>query len=239
MLKSTRVAILLVLAFPIIVLGHASAQQPKVKGVLANSPQAKALVDKQAELFRPNPNMGDLTKGIGGGEKLKKAWADKVGKDRNGAGAGESEIAKAQQAKERAVEKYKRLVRDKAGYSKQVEAKRSIEGVEKYIENLKNGKVKIKSNVREPLLQFSALKATGDFGMIGEGIVVVQVIDKKTAIIRMMDRRKKDLYWIELDTSDVVDGKEYWLKGLVECVGTKRYTTVTGATHTVQHLRMY
>jgi hypothetical protein len=77
----------------------------------------------------------------------------------------------------------------------------------------------------------------GWFGMPRQATVrVVQVIDGRAALLSWGGTTM----WAELGTKNLTDGKDVNLAGnWFHCVGTKTYTTVTGAARTVPHVKVY
>ncbi|WP_439621463.1 hypothetical protein [Gemmata sp.] len=90
----------------------------------------------------------------------------------------------------------------------------------------------------EPSVQLASLRV-GDFGKlrIDDDFVptfkVIQVLNSDAALL-MHDSA---VYWVELNASGLVDGRSITLPGIVECTGTRQYTTAAGVTNTVFVLR--
>lgn len=64
---------------------------------------------------------------------------------------------------------------------------------------------------------------------------VIQVVGPDAAILAF----GKEWYWVEMDTTGLVDGRQVTLPGYVERAGTKQYTTAIGATKTVEALKVH
>jgi hypothetical protein len=81
----------------------------------------------------------------------------------------------------------------------------------------------------------------GDVAKLGSGpglislFEVFQVIDTGNALLKHGD----DLYWGEFNTRGIADKDTIKLEGLVECTGTRQYTTPLGTTKTVRVLHEY
>jgi hypothetical protein len=92
----------------------------------------------------------------------------------------------------------------------------------------------------EPRISLTDLRV-GDFGKLsaGDGFIptfrVFQVLDAGNALL-MYD---SEIYWAEMDTSGLVDGRSITLTGIVECTRTRPYTTAIGGTKTVFVLKYH
>lgn len=90
----------------------------------------------------------------------------------------------------------------------------------------------------EPSVELATLRV-GDFGKlrIGEDFVptfkVLQVLNSETALLT----HDSQVFWVEMNASGLVDGRTIALPGIVECTGTRQYTTAAGVSNTVFVLR--
>jgi hypothetical protein len=91
-----------------------------------------------------------------------------------------------------------------------------------------------------PWLNMTRLQE-GRIGEIPEDVVnVVQVADEGELLCKVIGRQRDVYFWIsEYPTRGIVDDQTIKPKGLFEVLGTKRYSTATGSTNTVWHLRPF
>jgi hypothetical protein len=65
----------------------------------------------------------------------------------------------------------------------------------------------------------------------------IQVVDSRNAIVEVTTRTGRETWWLaEIDTRDMVDDQKYEFPYMLARLGTKRYTTVLGASRTVDLL---
>ena len=145
-------------------------------------------------------------------------------------------VAAAEDRIETAKAAYKKAVKNQIPFSKQQEAKLTLERAEDALETAK----KYAKSFAEPRFLPSAL-GVGDVAMLGDGnggiavFKIFQVIDKENCLVAF----GSELYWCQMRTKGLADGDPIMFQDIVECTGTKQYRTALGGTKTVRVFRAY
>ncbi len=83
-----------------------------------------------------------------------------------------------------------------------------------------------------PAMEINRL-SEGDFGRLDIGMKAFQIIDDNNALMKLGGK----IIWVVESTSGMVNGENYRMAGLYECIGTRQYKTPIGTSNTVHAIR--